>query len=135
MTRYIPEPEYSLGVNGLRVVDSDANTKYIFPTERGDVGSAIISGQNGQLFFDNNVRVTVSDFPPENPAKGQLWYDTLHDFRTYVYYEGEEAWVDLEGLLIKQALELTSASFEEAVTLKILDEDGNIIKTIIGAGS
>lgn len=39
--------------------------------------------------------VVISDIPPADPAEGDLWYDSNSSYRTYVWHDATQAWIDL----------------------------------------
>ena len=39
--------------------------------------------------------VTIADVPPANPDEGDLWYDSDSSYRTYVWHDATQSWIDL----------------------------------------
>jgi len=117
--------------NRVAQIDSDGVVGYRFPNEGGEFGQAMILDSNNTLSFKDiaaegggGASVTIADNPPENPNEGDLWYDTLYDYKTYVWYEEEQKWIDTQTRI---------GSFFNT-SLRILNSNNQVLKKIYGSG-
>lgn len=80
MAQYIPEPGFSLGINGLSIIDDAGTSLYTLPDSIGTVGQALALDSNGILAFrdikgafnESQVRQIVDSDYVETRAQGIL---------------------------------------------------------------
>ena len=119
-------------------IDSSGEIGYRFPNKGGVAGQIMsLSEDDKSLTFTDvgPAGITFSEYPPEDPRDGQMWYDTADNFKVYAWYDSEGAWIDIDTDVFASPQNLGASSFDNPTTLSILDYENFLLREITAVGS